>query len=107
MNLLIDDRREYNVDYIARTFEQGINILRTVFVDHLYLDHDYGQDDFAEIDKKRYHRDGVGILRWLSDNPQFKPGRITIVSDNPVGIDAMRAELRALDYEETMGSWWA
>jgi hypothetical protein len=107
MNLLIDDRRTYNVDHIARTFEEGINILRSIFIDHLYLDHDYGQDDFAEIDEKRYHRDGVGILRWLSDNPRCKPARITIVSDNPVGIKSMTAELIALGYKETMGSWWS
>ncbi len=55
--LLIDDFRTLNVDYIARTFDEGIKSRQSQNWDVLYLDHDLGEEDPKKT--------GYGIVCWL------------------------------------------
>lgn len=51
LSLVIDDERTFKVDPMdgsfiyARNSEDGIQILRTISIDELWLDHDLGGDD--------------------------------------------------------------
>ena len=49
--------------------------------DLLMLDHDLGESD--------PHKTGYGIMCFLEQNQQYLPGKIQIVSNNPVGVMAM------------------
>jgi hypothetical protein len=88
---LIDDMRNIEADRVARTQADGIKALETEGPwDVLYLDHDLGfTDDGAEMT-------GYNVMCWLEVNPQFKPGRIEIVSSNPVGRRRMQTVIDKL-----------
>lgn len=78
--LLIDDMRDIKADVVARTFDEGIDALKTQGpFDILYLDHDLG--DF----ENKYERTGYHIMCFLEENQQYLPKKIVIVSSNPVG----------------------
>lgn len=80
--LLIDDMRNLEADYIARTFEDGIMALDKMGPwDLLLLDHDLGQED---------GKDGTGIVNWLEQNTNKMPKEVRIVSSNPVGRNRMQ-----------------
>jgi hypothetical protein len=99
-SLLIDDIREFGEHLpipegetiTCKTFDLGIHYLtfKGPF-DVLYLDHDLGEvGDFGsevpvEVNGERYLPTGYGIMCYLEAHPEFKPGRIVIVSSNPVG----------------------
>lgn len=81
--LLIDDCREfYGGETIARTFAEGIALLQSQKWDLLYLDHDLGDPNPRNT--------GYGIMCFLEENPQHLPGRIVLVTSNPVGRQNMQ-----------------
>lgn len=77
--LVIDDQRDIKADKVARTFTDGINALKSDKWDVLYLDHDLGS--FVDGVEKT----GYDIMVFLEENTEYLPGRIEIVSSNPVG----------------------
>jgi hypothetical protein len=95
--LLIDDKKTpqelgYDVERIARDFNQGIAALVEGGWDLLLLDHDLA--DFTGPGGEE--RKGWHVLRWLArpENRQYIPAKVKCVSHNPEGIrdieDAMR-----------------
>jgi len=107
-SILIDDIRSIDADVICRTFETGINALKTLDpFGILYLDHDLGQLDddgndlFCMIDGHPYRANGYGVVCFLENNPQFLPIEIRIVSSNPVGRKKMQAVIDKL-YKENV-----
>lgn len=92
--LLIDDTRAEDapnilrkIDLIARTYWAGIGAL-TKFEkwDILLLDHDLNSFDAAT--GREYT--GYDIMCFLEANQEFLPGKIEIVSSNPVGRKRMQ-----------------
>ncbi len=79
--LLIDDQRILPVDRIARTYQEGITALAEQHWDALYLDHDLG--DFSGTEGRELT--GYDVACWLEQHPEHLPGRVEIVSSNPVG----------------------
>ena len=68
---------------IARTYDMGIAALQYCGPwDTLYLDHDLGEPFYDEIGRRR---NGVDVMKWILENPQFAPKEIVCVSANPVG----------------------
>lgn len=107
-SILIDDIRSIDADVICRTFETGINALKTLGpFGILYLDHDLGELDddgrelFIEIDGHRYPKNGYGVVCFLENNRQFLPIEIKIVSSNPVGRRNMQVVIDKLYKERT------
>ncbi len=79
--LLIDDMRDIQADVIARTYDEGIDALENEgSFDILFLDHDLGCYDENGIETNGYH-----ILCWLEENREYLPGKIVLVTANPVG----------------------
>lgn len=58
---------------IARTGEQGVKMLEENTYDLLLLDHDMGAG-----------MNGMGVIRWLQDNPTKIPKKIYLVTANIV-----------------------
>ena len=76
--LVIDNKRMLlDVNYIARTFSDGLNKLRTEKWDLLYLSHDLGKNQ----------KSGYDVMVFLKENPHFTPKMIICISDNPSGKD--------------------
>ena len=96
--LLIDDIRNFNVDRVCRTYEDGINALKSEKWDILYLDHDLG-DSYEDSEGVHRELTGYSIMCWLEEHPEHLPGEIEFVTANPVGRDKMMAVRRKL-YEE-------
>ena len=93
--LLIDDVRDIKCDVIARTYEEGINALETMGpFDILYLDHDLGGEFY--LDERGYPNTGYGVMRFLEEHPQYKPGAIKLVTSNPVGRQNMQVVINRL-----------
>jgi hypothetical protein len=91
--LLIDDLRDINCDVVARTFEEGIEALKSQGpFDTLYLDHDLG-------DVERGHN-GYGIMCFLEENQEFLPKEIVLVTSNPVGRKNMQVVIDKLYKKE-------
>lgn len=97
--LLIDDIREFGKqipapfthdEYAhATTFEEGLFLLEYEGPwDFLYLDHDLGEIDPSKT--------GYDILNWLEVNQRFLPGRIELVTANPVGRQKMQKLIKRL-----------
>ena len=86
--LLIDDLRDIKVDTTARTFDEGIEALKLGGWDTLYLDHDLGDPDPRKT--------GYDVLNFLELNPHLLPGRIVLVTQNPVGMEKMRKLIEQL-----------
>ena len=76
--LLIDDIREFNVNRIARSYDDGVcALLQEGPWDVLYLDHDLGDEDPAKT--------GYGIMCWFEQHPEYLPKKIEFVTGNQVG----------------------
>lgn len=89
MKLLIDDLRDIKADVVARTYDQGIHALTYQGpFEVLYLDHDLGEADPGAT--------GYGIMNFLEANPQFLPGKIVLVTSNPVGRQRMQVVIDRL-----------
>lgn len=86
--LLIDDLREIPADVVARTFDAGIEALKSEKFDVLYLDHDLGDDDPKKT--------GYGVMNFLEANPEHLPGKIVLVTANPVGRVNMQRVIERL-----------
>lgn len=86
--LLIDDLRNIQADRVARTYDEGIAALQEGQWDVLYLDHDFGDPD--------PHKTGYGVICWIEAHPEMKPGKIVIVSSNPVGRKQMQVVIDKL-----------
>lgn len=94
-HLLIDDFRDYDMDYIARTGADGRRALLEFPVTHLYMDHDLG-DESAET--------GYDVLTWALEHGVCPPN-VQMVTSNPVGRDKMGQALEAHGYTKT-GVWY-
>lgn len=82
--LLIDDRRNMNADYIARTFEDGVYKLKTQKWDVLYLDHDLG----------KFKKSGYDVMLFLDNNREFIPKIILCISDSPGNKDQINGMIK-------------
>ena len=79
--LLIDDIRNLDADVIVRNFREGILQLEYNGPwDLLLLDHDLASFTLDGMEQNGYH-----IMCFLEQNPEYLPGQIVCVSDNPVG----------------------
>ena len=97
--LLIDDmRNETSLEALGhvtmptrtvRTYDEAIKVLSTEGpFDLVYLDHDLGEDEMAKT--------GYGIMNFLEANTQFLPGKIILVTSNPVGRRQMQTVIEKL-----------
>jgi hypothetical protein len=82
MVLLVDDMRNYGADIIARTYMAGLAVLETGKITVLLLDHDLGGN-----------LTGYDLLK---DAKNYLPSKVTLVTQNPVGLKNMQNRL--LDY---------
>ena len=87
--LLIDDVRDMACDKVARTYEEGIECLKSKKWDLLLLDHDLGEE-----------KTGYDVMCWLEENTQHLPNRIELVTANPVGRKRMLTVINKL-YERS------
>lgn len=88
--LLIDDLRtvefvksNWSIEptHIARTFAEGINMLKDEGpFDVMLLDH-----DLASFTEEGDELTGYTVMIFLEDNPEYLPKRIVPVTSNPVG----------------------
>jgi len=91
--LLIDDLRDIKADVVTRTYDDGINALKTQGpFDILYLDHDLSEED--------PHKTGYGIMCFLEANLRYLPKSIVLVTSNPVGRQKMEVVIRKLYQKE-------
>jgi hypothetical protein len=90
--LLIDDQRDIKANRVARNYDQGIAALKSEKWDILYLDHDLG--DFSYGDDKE--KTGYDIMLFLEEFQEYLPGKIEIVSSNPVGRNKMQTVINKL-----------
>lgn len=88
MRLLIDDLRDIEVEVVARTFDAGIEALKSQKFDILYLDHNLSDQDPKKT--------GYGIVRFLEANPQYLPAKVVLVSSDIVGRTKMKQVLERL-----------
>lgn len=87
--LLIDDLRDIKADVVARTYDEGIDALTNKGpFDVLYLDHDLADPD--------PHKTGYGIMCFLEANLRLLPGKIMLVTSNPVGRKNMEVVIEKL-----------
>lgn len=95
--LAIDDCRECSyAQVLARTYKDGIAALTHMGPwDVLCLDHDLGNIERHYTETGR-ELTGYDVLMFLVENPQYKPGKVEIISSNPSGIERMKAVLREL-----------
>lgn len=97
--LLIDDTRMEDapnimrrIDLIARNFISGKDALVKMGPwDLLLLDH-----DLNSFDPTGREWTGYDIMRLLEDFPEYLPGKIEIVSSNPVGRQRMQVVIDKL-----------
>lgn len=98
--LLIDDLRDVDfvndtwcvtVSDVARTFGEGIRLLKEGNVGTLLLDHDLAcfDDDGNELT-------GYKVMLFLEEHPEYLPGRIVLVTSNPVGRAKMQTVIDKL-----------
>lgn len=90
--LLIDDQRNLQADYTARTYSEGIAQLKKTKWETLLLDHDLGCFD----EKTGREKTGYDIVCWLERNPKYLPKRIQLVTSNPVGRSRMLQVIQGL-----------
>lgn len=83
MWLLIDDKRDLNCDVIARTPEAARRLLAIGGWECVCLDHDLGAEE-----------DGYQIAKWAIEN-NLLPGKVQLVTSNPVGRMNLRAVLES------------
>lgn len=83
--LLIDDLRTIIGAVTCRTYAEGIAALQATYWDTLYLDHDLGEE-----------KTGYDVMCFLEANPDRLPGKIKLVTSNPVGRERMEVVIRKL-----------
>jgi len=106
MTLLIDDMRSFFVDILTRTAAAGIEVLRSIDIDHLYLDHDLGTEGLViDINGRKVNADGYAVLLWLEANIDRCSDKITLVTSNPAGRTKMELALTAMHYEKSGDTW--
>lgn len=99
--LLIDDIREFGNQLpalapgdsfaVARDWQTGIDFLLNNSRegwDILYLDHDLGDPDPDHT--------GYTIINLIEEYPHLKPGKIVLVTSNPVGRKQMQTVIDRL-----------
>ncbi len=98
--LLIDDMRtpefietKYGLEVttLAKTFAGGINMLKADKWDVLLLDH-----DLASWDDEGTELTGYKVMLFLEENPEYLPGKIILVTSNPVGRAKMQTVIDKL-----------
>lgn len=94
LHLLIDDLREIDADVVARTGEEGLEVLRTQPVTHLYMDHDLGL----------FCMDGYQVIAQALKEG-ICPPNVFMVTSNPVGRQNMVAALEENGYRRR-GNWY-
>lgn len=92
MWLLIDDERNLNTEAVARTAEAGRKLLAASGWECVCFDHDLGGTE-----------SGYDVLNWGLERGLI-PGRVQLVTANPVGRKNMRAALEAAGYSTRDGS---
>lgn len=103
--LLIDDFRDVTLEMVrdadaakeavvARDYRQGIIFLVSSKWDLLLLDHDLS----SYVDGKE--KTGYDIMCFLERNPEYLPGKIKLVTSNPVGRYNMQMVIDRLYAEE-------
>ena len=87
--LMIDDEKPntWGAHKIARTYKDGLEALQLEHWDVLLLDFDMGDGQ---------GRNGMGILKWLKENPKWLPKKIQIISFNPIGMKDMAEFVKEL-----------
>lgn len=95
--LLIDDLRSveyilknYGVSptHVARSYNEGIELLKTIKFDSIYLDH-----DLASYDASGKELTGYDVMVFLEQNKEYRPSKYVFVTSNPVGRDNMKRVL--------------
>jgi hypothetical protein len=81
-------------DRVARNFTEGIEALKSEKWDLLLLDHDLS----SYVDGKE--KTGYDVMCFLEENPQYLPGKIKLVTSNPVGRYNMQVVIDKLYSEE-------
>lgn len=94
-HLLIDDFREFDVDHIAKTAQDGRQALLSFPVTHLYMDHDLGE--YSDTD-------GYKVVTWALERGVC-PAHVQLVTSNPVGRDNMARALENYGYQRK-GVWY-
>lgn len=96
--LLIDDVRNIDATKVCRTYDEGIEALRTEEWETLYLDHDLGDPDPKKT--------GYGIACFIEENPSHRPYRIQLVSQNPVGRANIIRAISKFYWTNDGWTWW-
>lgn len=99
--LLIDDIRNISADRVCRTYQDAIEALKSQYWDVVLLDHDLGC--FEEIDGRRVELTGTDICRFLLAYPEYRPGRILLVTANPVGKQRMQELIDDMQRDPPVG----
>jgi len=97
--LLIDDVRDLKVDRIARNYTEGLEALLEEEWEVLYLDY-----DLTSFSSSGYELTGYDILEWILDNPEHAPGRVEVVTQNPVAKRRMEALVSQIE-KLTKAKW--
>jgi hypothetical protein len=92
----IDDCRELlNCDVVARTYEEGVRALMALgHFDELYLDHDLCSVKTCENNGREMT--GYDVVVFLEWNPEYRPGKVILVTQNPVGRQKMVEALKRM-----------
>jgi len=87
--LLIDDLRDIKCELIARTYQSGLDLLKSNYTEihTLVLDHDLGEE------RTGYHL----IKEAIQLN--IVPQNVIIVSSNPVGVANISNALQSFGYK--------
>lgn len=108
MNLYLDDCRSAPDGYkLVKTARECIDVLRSVQVEHLSLDHDLGdacekcwrQDELNELFTKSCvtgckcdcHGTGYEVCLWMAEHDVWPTHKPQVHSANPVGAANMRS----------------
>lgn len=95
--LLIDDLRNESfinhthkviVTKVARSFQEGVALLKSEKWDLVMLDH-----DLASFDDEGVELTGTHIMTFLLDNPEYRPKDILFVTNNYHGFQRMKSIL--------------
>lgn len=86
MKLWLDDLRPIPPGYThhVKTAEECIELLKSGEVEEISLDHDLGHE-----------KTGYDVAKWIEANAaNIKPMRLRVHSQNPVGVQNIKAALR-------------
>lgn len=87
--------RNIHADITSRSYQEGLEQLDSnAPFELLMLDH-----DLSSYDDTGRERTGYDIVKWLAENQDKLPHRITLVTSNPIGLKDMASMLVNLGYE--------